>query len=72
MLNKSVIHNTFGKGTIIDIIDRSASKIHIDENGEVKTIESELPNILVIEFDSGTVAQFHESALKNPRWFIQE
>lgn len=73
MLNKKVCHVKFGEGKIVEVIDRSAPSIIFDEKtGEVKTVKSNLPNILIIEFKDGNKRQFQDVALKNEEWFIQE
>lgn len=73
MLNKNVCHVKFGEGKVVEVIDRSAPSIKYDEKtGEVKTITSNLPNILVIEFKDGNKRNFQDVALENKDWFVQE
>lgn len=73
MLNKIVNHVKFGEGKIVEVIDRSAPSIKYDEKtGEVKTVNSNLPNILIIEFKDGDKRKFQDVALKNEEWFVQE
>lgn len=73
MLNKNVCHVKFGEGKVVEVIDRSAPSIKYDEKtGEVKTITSNLPNILVIEFKDGNKRNFQDIALENKDWFVQE
>ena len=73
MLNKNVCHVKFGEGKVVEVIDRSAPSIKYDEKtGEVKTITSNLPNILVIEFKDGNKRNFQDVALENKEWFVQE
>lgn len=73
MLNKNVCHVIFGEGKVVEVIDRSSSSIVIDnETGEVKTIKSNLPDLLVIEFEDGSKRKFQDLALKNPKFFIQK
>lgn len=73
MLNKNVCHVKFGEGKVVEVIDRSAPSIKYNEKtGEVKTITSNLPNILVIEFKDGNKRNFQDVALENKDWFVQE
>lgn len=73
MLNKNVCHVKFGNGKIVEVIDRSAPSIKIDEKtGEVKTVKSNIPNLLVIEFEDGNKRNFQDIALENEKWFAQE
>lgn len=73
MLNKNVCHVIFGEGKVVEVIDRSAPSFKFDEKtGEVKTLNSNLPNILVIEFKDGTRRNFQDVALENNEWFVQE
>ncbi len=73
MKNLLVKHVKFGEGKVVEVIDRSAPSIKYDEKtGEVKTINSNLPNILIIEFKDGTKRQFQDVALENEEWFVQE
>lgn len=73
MLNKIVNHVIFGEGKVVEVIDRSAPTIKFDEKtGEIETINSNLPNLLVIEFKDGNKRKFQDVALENEEWFIQE
>lgn len=73
MKNKIVKHITFGEGKIVEVIDRSSPTFTFDEKtGEVKTVKSNLPNILVIEFKDGVKRNFQDVALENEEWFAQE
>lgn len=73
MINKNVCHIKFGNGKIVEVIDRSAPSIKIDEKtGEVKTVKSNIPNLLVIEFEDGNKRSFQDVALENEKWFAQE
>lgn len=73
MVNKNVCHVKFGNGKIVEVIDRGAPTIKFDEKtGEVKTINSNLPNLLVVEFEDGNKRRFQDVALENEEWFVQE
>lgn len=69
MLNKEVKHLKFGKGTIVEVIDRSGSYDYDKETGEVVFRETGLPNLIKIEFENGEVKSFQECGLENPKWF---
>ena len=69
MLNKEVKHLKFGKGTIVDVIDRSGSYDYDKETGEVLFKKSGLPNLIKVEFENGEVKDFQECALDNSNWF---
>lgn len=73
MLKKKVCHVKFGEGKVVEVIDRSAPTIRVNnETGEIETIYSNLPNLLVIEFKDGTKRKFQDVALENKEWFIKE
>lgn len=69
MLNKEVKHLKFGKGTIVEIIDRSSSYDYDKETGEVIFKKTGLPNLIKVEFENGEVKSFQECALGNSNWF---
>lgn len=72
MLNKEVKHLKFGKGTIVEVIDRSSSYEYDKETGEVVFIKTGLPNLIKVEFENGEVKNFQECALENANWFETE
>ena len=72
MLNKEVKHLKFGKGTIVEAIDRSGSYDYDKETGEVVFRETGLPNLIKIEFENGEVKSFQECGLKNSKRFEVE
>lgn len=73
MENLLVKHVIFGEGKVVEVIDRSAPTIRINnETGEIETIYSNLPNLLVIEFEDGNKRKFQDVALENKEWFIKE
>ncbi len=73
MKNLLVTHVIFGEGKVVEVIDRSAPTIKIDETtGEVKSVKSNLPNLLVIEFENGNKRNFQDIALENEKWFVKE
>lgn len=73
MLNKNVCHVKFGEGKVVEVIDRSAPTIRVNnETGEIETIYSNLPNLLVIEFKDGTKRKFQDVALEDSKYFIKE
>lgn len=72
MLNKEVKHLKFGKGTIVEVIDRSGSYDYDKETGEVVFRETGLPNLIKIEFEDGEVKSFQECGLENSKWFEVE
>lgn len=69
MLNKEVVHIKFGKGKVVEVIDRSGSYDYDKETGEVVFKETKLPNIIKVEFENGEVKSFQDVALTNPKWF---
>lgn len=69
MINKEVKHLKFGKGTIVEVIDRSSSYDYDKETGEVVFIKTGLPNLIKVEFENGEVKNFQECALENSNWF---
>lgn len=72
MLNKEVKHLKFGKGTIVEVIDRSGCYEFDKETGEVVYKETGLPNLVKIKFENGEVKSFQECGLENPKWFELE
>lgn len=72
MLNKEVVHVKFGKGKVIEDIDRSGSYDFDKETGEVVFKKTGLPNLLKVEFENGEVKTFQDVALTNPKWFELE
>lgn len=72
MLNKEVVHVKFGKGKVVEVIDRSGSYDFDKETGEVVFKKTGLPNLLKVEFESGEVKTFQDVALTNPKWFELE
>ena len=73
MKNLLVKHVVFGEGKVVEVINRSAPTIRVNnETGEIETIYSNLPNLLVIEFKDGTKRKFQDVALENKEWFIKE
>lgn len=72
MLNKEVVHVKFGKGTIVEIIDRSSSYDYDKDTGEVIVKETTLPNLIKVEFENGEAKTFQDVALTNPKWFKLE
>jgi hypothetical protein len=72
MLNKKVKHLKFGKGTIVEVIDRSGSYDYDKETGEVVFKKTGLPNLVKVEFENGEVKSFQECALEDPKWFELE
>jgi hypothetical protein len=73
MLNKIVNHVKFGEGKIVEVIDRSSPTIVVDnETGEVKTVKSSLPDLVIIEFKDGIQRKFQDVALEDSNYFIKE
>lgn len=73
MKNEIVKHVIFGEGKIVEVIDRSSSTITVDnETGEIKTIKSNTPDLVVIEFKDGIKRKFQDVALKDSKYFIKE
>lgn len=72
MLNKEVKHLKFGKGKVVEVIDRSGFYDFDKETGEVAYKETGLPNLIKIEFENGEVKSFQECGLENPKWFELE
>lgn len=72
MLNKEVVHVKFGKGKVVEVIDRSGSYDFDKETGEVVFKKTGLHNLLKIEFENSEVKTFQDVALTNPKWFELE
>lgn len=72
MLNKEIKHVKFGKGKVVEVIDRSGSYDYDKETGEVVFIKTGLPNLIKVEFENGEVKSFQECGLENPKWFELE
>lgn len=73
MKNEIVKHVIFGEGKIVEVIDRSSPTIVVDnETGEVKTVKSSLPDLVVIEFKDGVKRSFQDVALEDSKYFIKE
>ena len=73
MINKKVKHLKFGIGTIVEVIDRSAPIVKINnETGEISTVASNLPDLVKVEFETGEIKTFQEPGLENPKWFELE
>lgn len=73
MKNEIVKHVIFGEGKIVEVIDRSSPTITVDnETREIKTIKSNTPDLVVIEFKDGIKRKFQDVALKDSKYFIKE
>lgn len=72
MLNKEVVHVKFGKGKVVEVIDRTGSYNFDKETNEVVFKKTGLPNLLKVEFENGEIKTFQDVALKNPKWFELE
>lgn len=72
MLNKEVVHVKFGKGKVVEVIDRSGSYDFDKETGEVVFKKTGLPNLLKVEFENSEVKTFQDVALTNQKWFELE
>jgi hypothetical protein len=73
MENKIVNHVVYGKGTVLEVIERN-DPIYVQDADGTNRIAAmhKIESLVSIKFEDGTIRQFQDRALKEPKWFIQE